>query len=400
MERTVLFGRYRLLERAGAGGSAQVWRAVDEETGDEVAIKRLHPIVFADPTARRRLERESRALERLESPNIVRIRDTHLTDDEAALILDYVPGTSLADHLAQHGKLPVGEAVAIVRDIAAALMTAHSAGVVHRDVKPANIILAPDRHALLTDFGVARQDAEDTIHGSATEVTEHGFVVGSLRYMAPEQLHGEPATPASDQYGLAAVASQMLTGGPPFAGATPVAIAEAHAAGPPALPGIDPPLADAVRRGLAVDPAARFPDVAAFAAAVGAAARPAAASDATRVTPAVVPAGLPRVNALDDSPRIAGSSRRPAVAIGALVVALGLAALVAFAALDQPRSPGGDAVTLPSQEATAAPSAPPTAEPVVDAGGKANGGGGAKDDGDGKGKGRDDNGNGKGKGKN
>ena len=141
MEQTVLFGRYRLLERAGAGGSAQVWRAVDEETGDEVAVKRLHPVVFADPTARRRLERESRALETLESPNIVRIRDSHLTDDEAAIVLDYVPGTSLADHLAQHGKLPVGEAVAVVRDIAAALMTAHSAGVVHRDVKPANIIL-------------------------------------------------------------------------------------------------------------------------------------------------------------------------------------------------------------------------------------------------------------------
>ena len=201
MEQTVLFGRYRLLERAGAGGSAQVWRAVDEETGDEVAVKRLHPVVFADPTARRRLERESRALETLESPNIVRIRDSHLTDDEAAIVLDYVPGTSLADHLAQHGKLPVGEAVAVVRDIAAALMTAHSAGVVHRDVKPANIILAPDRRALLTDFGVARQDAEETIHGSITEVTGHGFVVGSLRYMAPEQLRGEPATPASDQYG-------------------------------------------------------------------------------------------------------------------------------------------------------------------------------------------------------
>jgi serine/threonine-protein kinase len=396
VEQTVLFGRYRLLERAGAGGSAQVWRAVDEKTGDEVAIKRLHPVVFADPAARRRLERESRALERLESPNIVRIRGSHLTDDEAALVLDFVPGTSLADHLAQHGKLPAAEAVAIVRDIAAALMSAHSAGVIHRDVKPANIILAPDRQALLTDFGVARQDAEDTIHGSATEVTGHGFVVGSLRYMAPEQLRGEPASPASDQYGLAAVACQMLTGRPPFDGATPVAIAEAQATGPPALPEVEPPLADAVRRGLAVDPAARFPDVAAFAAAVGTAVPPAAASDATRVIPVVVPADVPKVNALDDLPRIAGPNRRPFVAVGALVIALGLAALVAFAALDQPGSPGGDAVTPPSHEATAAPSAPATAEPAVNAGGKANGGGGGKDGG-GKGKGRDDNGNGKGK---
>ena len=124
--------------------------------------------------------------------------------------------------------------------------------------------------------------------------------------------------------------------------------------------------------------------------------RPAASSDATRVIPAVVPADVPKGNALDDPPRTAGSSRRPAVAIGALVVALALAALVAFAALDQPGRPEGDAVVPPSQEATAAPSAPPTAEPVVNAGGKADGGGGGKDDG-GKGKGRDDKGKGKGK---
>jgi len=385
VEQTVLFGRYRLLERAGAGGSAQVWRALDEETGDEVAIKRLHPVVFADPTARRRLERESRALEMLESPNIVRIRDSHLTDDEAALVLDYVPGKSLADHLAENGKVPIGEAVAVVRDIATALMTAHSAGVVHRDVKPANIILAPDRRALLTDFGVARQDAEDTINGSVTEVTGPGFVVGSLRYMAPEQLRGEPATPASDQYGLAAVACQMLSGSPPFDGATPVAIAEAQAGAPPMLPDVEPQLAEAVRRGLAIDPADRFPDVAAFAAAVGAAMRPAAASDATRVIPAVVPG-------------VRHAARPAAVAIGALVVSLGLAALVALGPIDQPGGPVGDAIAPPSQAATAAPSAtaalsasaPPTAEPAVNAGGKADGGGKAK--------GRDvDKGNGKGR---
>ena len=312
-----------------------------------------------------------------------------------------MPGTSLADHLAQHGRLPIGEAVAVVRDIAAALMTAHSAGVVHRDVKPANIILAPDRRALLTDFGVARQDAEETIHGSVTEVTGHGLVVGSLRYIAPEQLRGEPATPASDQYGLAAVASQMLTGRPPFDGATPIAIAEAHAAGPPTLSDVDPRLADAVRRGLAVDPGDRFPNVAALAAAIGAAVRPVAAADATQVVPVVVPAvdAVDAADAVDDPEPRAGSGRRPAVAIGALVVALGFGALVAFAALDQPRSPGGDAVTPPSQQTTAAPTEPPTAEPAVNAGGKADGAN-RGNDGDGKAKGRDGNDNGKGKGKN
>ncbi len=399
VEQTVLFGRYRLLERAGAGGSAQVWRALDEETGDEVAIKRLHPVVFADLSARRRLERESRALETLESPHIVRIRDSHLTDDEAALVLDYVPGRSLADHLAENGKLPIGEAVAVVRDVAAALMTAHSGGVVHRDIKPANIILATDRRVMLTDFGIARQDVDDTLHGSATDVTGDGFVVGSLRYMAPEQLRGEPATPASDQYGLAAVACQMLTGRPPFDGATPVALAEAQVAGREELPGIDQGLSDAVRRGLAVDPVDRFPDVATFAAAVGAAVGPAGASDATRAIPAVVPASnaallrdpKPTLTPMPPPPararaRRASASRPPAVAIGALVVSLALTALVALGAIDQPRSPVGDAVAPPSNEATAEPraSAPPTAEPAVKPGGKADGGGKAKGRDDGK----------------
>ena len=115
MEQSVLFGRYRLLSRAGAGGSAQVWRAHDERTGEEVAVKRLHPVVFAEPAARRRLERESRALQDLDSPNIVRIRDSHLTDDEAALVLDYVPGVALSERLAERGRLSVAETVATSR---------------------------------------------------------------------------------------------------------------------------------------------------------------------------------------------------------------------------------------------------------------------------------------------
>jgi serine/threonine-protein kinase len=285
--------------------------------------------------------------------------------------------------------LPVAEAVRVVRDIAAALTTAHAAGVVHRDVKPGNIILAPDGRALLTDFGVARQDAEDTLHGAATEVTGYGLVVGSPRYMAPEQLRGEPATPASDQYGLAAVAYQMLSGRPPFDASTPVALAEAQAGGPPEVPGVDPELAEAVRRGLAIDPAARFPDVAAFGAAVGAAVQPAAAADATReiaavaarVAPQVVTQLPPPASPLPGpaAPGHRRSRRPPAVAIGAVVVALGLAALVALGAIDQPRSPVSDAVAQPSQFVTERPP-PASAEPVVNtdsddagSGGKANG---------------------------
>jgi serine/threonine-protein kinase len=388
MEQSVLFGRYRLLSRAGAGGSAQVWRALDEQTGEEVAVKRLHPVVFADPAARRRLERESRALQELDSPNIVRIRDSHLTNDEAALVLDYVPGMALSERLAELGRLSVAETVGVVRDVAAALTTAHAAGVVHRDVKPANIILADNGRALLTDFGVARQHAGDAANVTATEVTGPGLVVGSLRYMSPEHLRGEPATPASDQYGLAAVAYEMLSGRPPYEASTPVALAGAHAAPPGPLTGFDPRLAIAIERALAPQPGDRFPDVAAFAAAVGQAMEPAAATAQTTVTAAVA-----------ESPAPATMGHRTAIAAGAL--ALGLAAFVALAALEPGRS-SSPVVEQPAQAASAAPVAAPdmTPLPTQAPAARDTDGGGGKAKGKDNGKGQDNGkGNGSGKGK-
>ena len=153
MAKTVLFGRYRLLEPAGSGGSAEVWRALDTKTGDEVAVKRLHPIVFADETGRARLKREFEALLSLDEPHIVRVRDLKIGRNEAAIILDYVPGRSLADRLAGGPPFQPAEAVDVARDIAAALTAAHAAGIVHRDVTPGNILLDPTDGARLTDFG-------------------------------------------------------------------------------------------------------------------------------------------------------------------------------------------------------------------------------------------------------
>jgi serine/threonine protein kinase len=391
MEQSVLFGRYRLLSRVGAGGSAQVWRAEDARTGEEVAVKRLHPVVFADPAARRRLERESRALQALDSPNIVRIRDSHLTDDEAALVLDFVPGVSVSERLAEHGRLSAAETVRVVRDVGAALSTAHAAGVVHRDVKPANIILAEDGRALLTDFGVARQQAGDAASGAATEVTAPGLVVGSLRYMSPEQLRGEPATPASDQYGLAAVAYEMLSGRAPYDASTPLALATAHAEAPAPLAGIEPSLAAAIQRGLSADPGDRFADVSSFAAAVQGATPPAPANAQTTVIPAF---GNTPAAPVTDAPASTGTttpSHRAAIAAGALAVAL--AAFVALAALDG-ADPSGLPVERPAQAASTAPTSPPETSPAATAapaahendtrGGKAKG----KDNGKGKGNGK------------
>ena len=143
MAKSVLFGRYRLLDPLGSGGSAQVWRATDKRTGDTVAVKRLHPLVFADAAGRERLVREFRALRDLDEPHIVRVRDLELTDEDGALILDYVAGPSLATRLAGGERMSTAEAVQIAMDVAAALAAAHAAGIVHRDVKPGNIRSPP-----------------------------------------------------------------------------------------------------------------------------------------------------------------------------------------------------------------------------------------------------------------
>ena len=268
MGKTVLFGRYRLEEPLGAGGSAQVWRATDTRTGDTVAVKRLHPLVFADEAGRERLLREFRALRDLDEAHIVRVRDLELTDDDGALILDYIAGPSLATRLADDDRLSTAEAVSIALDVAAALAAAHAAGIVHRDVTPGNILLDPDDGARLTDFGIA-------LGGAGTNgepaLTATGQLVGTLRYLAPEQLRGAPADPASDVHALAAVLYEMLAGRPAYPAASPVALAEAQARGVDPIPSVPPALDQAVRRGLAPDPADRPADAAAFAADIQAA---------------------------------------------------------------------------------------------------------------------------------
>jgi eukaryotic-like serine/threonine-protein kinase len=259
MGKTVLFGRYRLLEPAGSGGSAEVWRAIDEKTGDEVALKRLHPIVFGTESGRRRLVREFRALRSLRHPSIVRVRDLQIARDEAAIILDYIHGSSLAERLRSGRAMAPAEAVAIASDVAAALGAAHDEGLVHRDVSPGNILLDGDGRARLTDFGIAHRD------GDETAATGTGMLVGTLRYIAPEQLRGEPATPASDLFALGAVTYEMLAGRPAFAATTPVALVEAQHVQPPPIENIPPALDAAVRTALSAEPSERQRSVETFA---------------------------------------------------------------------------------------------------------------------------------------
>jgi eukaryotic-like serine/threonine-protein kinase len=398
MADTVLFGRYRLLAAAGSGGTAEVWRAIDEQTSEEVALKRLHPIVFGSENGRRRLAREFRSLRALDHPNVVRVRDLLVADDEAALILDYVPGTSLADRLRDGPPPTETDAVRIASDVAAALSAAHKAGIVHRDVKPGNILLGPDGRARLTDFGIAHSDGDDTA------VTATGMLVGTLRYIAPEQLRGEPATRSSDLYSLAAVTYEMAAGRPAFAATTAVGLVEEQRDGPPPLVGAAAPLDAPVRRAMSADPKARQRSVDAFArdlrraakALPGAAAAAVAAPEATaepqtepigaRAGFAAVWAGAPLVEAdkADVEPAavvaapvgrpsrrglMAGSATRSRPGVLAAIAGIAFAALLLLGlTLTGGGRPTGavdaNVVTPAPTKATPKPTPKPTLKPV------------------------------------
>jgi serine/threonine protein kinase len=428
MAQSVLFDRYELLEPAGRGGTAEVWRALDRETGSIVAVKRLHPVVFADPAARQRLEREFRLLGDLDEPHIVRVRDLQVGDREAALILDFVAGESLSERLARDRaasrRTSPAETVAIVEDVAAALSAAHAAGLVHRDVTPSNILLGTDGMARLTDFGIARAN------GDATAVTATDTVVGTLRYLAPEQLRGEPATPASDLHGLAAVAWEIVAGRPAYDAPNPVALVEAQRAGPEPVADVPAPLARAIRAGLDPDPARRPADVSAFAASLARAVSAPADADAATVAIALPSAAVfattppsdregRRNDAWEhDRPRavargaLAGSAdpaamssardvhgprrvgaltrRVPAPAVAAIGLALAVLVVAAAGGLDRtsPTGAGDRRPLVSTPHVTATPKATPQPVQAGDGNGGGKGDGKGKDDGGGNGKGK------------
>src|SRR5512147_2919295 len=258
MADVLIANRYRLLERHGVGGMAAVWRAHDERTGEQVALKQIHPHLVADPTARARLEREAEALRLVDHPAIARPRDVIDDPDRPALVMDFVDGRPLADRIAD-GPLPSEEAVATARTIADAVAVAHRHGIVHRDIKPANILVEDDGALHLVDFGIA------SLGASAPDgLTDASSMVGTLRYAAPERLAGEPASPRSDVWALGAVLYEMLTGRQAVATDDPAAALAASRAGGPDLDGLPRGLRTVVAQAMAIDPADRFRDAAAF----------------------------------------------------------------------------------------------------------------------------------------
>ena len=291
----LLSGRYRLDELIASGGMGDIWRGTDELLGRAVAVKVLHAggtSVGDGDDFRARFRDEARHSAGLSHPNIATVFDFGEDDGHPYLVMELVEGESLADLLGRRGALPAEEVATLLGQAALALQAAHSAEVVHRDVKPANIMVTAGGLAKLTDFGIARAAA-----GSG--LTRTGEVLGTPHYLSPEQALGQPATAASDVYALGVIGHELLTGSRPFDGESMVATALAHVNAPaPELPATVPdPLRGTIMAALAKDPSDRPASAGAVAAALG--------MPGGSVTPAAAPTGsltaAPAAVALDDS---------------------------------------------------------------------------------------------------
>jgi len=256
--------RYELEELVGTGGMSSVFRAHDTQLERRVAIKILHEHYADDPEYLERFRREARAVARLSHPNIVTVIDRGDDDGRQYIVFEHVEGENLKELVLRAGRLPVRRALELALAVADGLAFAHDRGLVHRDVKPQNVLLSREGEVKVTDFGIARSLHVE--HG----VTQTGTVLGTSEYLAPEQASGKSVTPATDVYSLGVVLWELLAGDVPFVGENFVAVALRHVNEPPPSlrerrPDVSPRLEAAVERALAKDPARRFPSMAAFA---------------------------------------------------------------------------------------------------------------------------------------
>jgi serine/threonine-protein kinase len=248
-------GRYRLEALLGEGAVGVVFRAAREPDELTVALKILRRTLSESEVFTARFLREARVARELEHRNLVSVLDAGEVDGRYYLAMQHVPGRSLEDRLERDGPLPIEDALRIVADVAAGLDALHGRGLLHRDVKPSNVMLDREGTAMLTDFGLAKGPAY-------TVLTKPGEVVGTLDYLAPELFRGEGASPASDLYALGCVAYACLTGAPPFASESILQIAVAHLGKDPAeprslRPDLPESLSRAVLQAIAKDPGAR-----------------------------------------------------------------------------------------------------------------------------------------------
>ena len=321
----LIAGRYTLEELVGSGGMSSVYRAHDGQLERDVAVKILHSSYLGDGDAVERFRREARSVAQLSHPNVVTIIDRGEDDGNQFIVFEYVPGKTLKDYVAARGPLPPGKALSIAVEVGKGLAYAHRAGIVHRDVKPQNVILNGDGLPKVTDFGIAHSvDVE-------TAVTQSGTVLGTSDYIAPEQASGRPAVPASDVYGLGCVLFELLTGSTPYSGSSFVDVAMQHLHSPtPSVrerrPEVPARLAAAVERAMAKDPADRFGSMDDFVAELQAC-RDGLGGSAGETTAVVTE--TPAAASVPPARSVGSASRRPRRPVGATVLPILLGLVVA-----------------------------------------------------------------------
>lgn len=317
----MLAGRYRLQQRLAAGGMGAVYVGMDERLGRRVAVKLLDEKLAVEADFVERFRREARAAASLNHPNIAQVYDHGRDGVQHYIAMELVQGTDLARLLRDRGRLSAAEAVDIGAQVCAALAAAHTGGIVHRDIKPGNIIVGLDGQVKVTDFGIARAMGQ-------TSLTHTGSVLGTAQYLPPEQARGEPAGPTSDLYSLGVVLYQMLTGSVPFTGDSAVAVALRHLHDSVPRPSDSTPqvpaaLDQVVLRATAKEPTERFVDATEMAAAL----QHAKNAPAT----AQLPSGHTLATAGGTGGRRPGRRRRLAWAAAALVFVTAVAVALALA---------------------------------------------------------------------
>jgi len=367
-------GRYQLSSRIAIGGMGEVWQATDLVIGRTVAIKILKDEYLGDPGFLERFRAEARHAALVNHEGIANVFDYGEEDGSAYLVMELVPGEALSTVLEREKVLSTDRVLDIVAQTASALQAAHSAGLVHRDIKPGNLLITPDGRVKITDFGIAR--IADQVPLTAT-----GQVMGTVQYLSPEQASGHPASPSTDIYSLGIVAYEALAGRRPFTGESQVAIAMAHInEAPPELPvTISEPVRNLVSSCIAKRPddrpatsahlaraaqALRRGDVAGAAAAVpgvvgGAVALDSVGTATTRVLPTA--GATAATTALPDDSRRRSPWMWPLVAIVSLLAVALIAIIIVIAV--QPRGGGNVPVTPPPTTPAAPPSDTPSASP-------------------------------------
>jgi serine/threonine-protein kinase len=357
----VLGGRYELGELLGRGGMAEVYLGTDRVLQRPVAVKVLGAWLADDERFVERFRREALAAARLSHPDLVAVYDTGSDEGLHYIVMEYVPGETLADALHREGRLPAGRATAIARGVARALAVAHAAGIVHRDVKPANVMLGPDGRARVMDLGIAR-----TLEGES--LTRTTSVLGSPNYLSPEQARGDPVDARSDVYSLGCVLYEMLSGRPPFDADSPVAVAYKHVhedpLPPSALePAVPAPLDAVTLRAMAKDPGDRFQSAEELAAALDDATVPILPMPTAPMPPARTTERIPAAEPTARLPRRTDRPprRNPTAILAALVVLAFLgAAAVALFGDGEPVSgdPGPSRTPSPTRSRSPSPTSP------------------------------------------